>query len=559
MSDDQPRIEYFLYARKSSESEDRQVQSIDDQLDRLKDFALSKGLIIKKIYTEAKSAKKPNNRPLFDEMIARIEKGEAQGILCWQINRVSRNPIDSGRIQWLLQKGILKSIQTIDKEYRPEDNVLLFSVESGVANQFILDLSKNVKRGIESKLLKGNAPFLAPLGYLNDKTKDRGERDIIPDPDRFNVVRKMWDLMLTGNYTPPKILAIANNQWGFRTRKLKRIGDVPLSNSGIYKLFKSPFYAGIIEWSGRQYEGKHKAMITMEEYEHVQRLLGKAGRPCPQKHYFPFTGMILCGECGCSITAESKTKLLSSGKYGTYTYYHCSKRKKYIKCTQGRMVKDTELADQIEQKLEALTIAPEFLDMALEDINDPKNLEKGMSNDIVEMQQRTLLDSENQLKNLTGLRVRDLIGDEEFLRDRKDLQDKIFQLKEQMKQNVNKAEQFLELERRTFNFATYARIHFKNGAPEEQKEILGALGSNHSIIDKNLGISVYKWLLPIINEHSRIEADYRRLEPTNSLANKSKNRPFEAVRTQWLGVIQDVRTYWQGTKERFYIPNFVND
>jgi hypothetical protein len=153
------------------------------------------------------------------------------------------------------------------------------------------------------------------------------------------------------------------------------------------------------------------------------------------------------------------------------------------------------------------------------------------------MQQRTLLDSENQLKNLTGLRVRDLIGDEEFLRDRKDLQDKIFQLKEQMKQNVNKAEQFLELERRTFNFATYARVHFKNGAPEEQKEILGALGSNHSIIDKNLGISVYKWLLPIINEHSRIEADYRRLEPMNNLANKSKNRPFEAVRTQWLGPV----------------------
>src|SRR3990170_7700459 len=125
------KIKYFLYARKSSESEDRQVQSIDDQINRLKKFASDLNLNIKKTYTEAKSAKKPNNRPLFDEMIQRIENGDADGILCWQINRLSRNPIDSGKISWLLQQGILKSIQTIDRQYLPEDNVLLFAVEAG--------------------------------------------------------------------------------------------------------------------------------------------------------------------------------------------------------------------------------------------------------------------------------------------------------------------------------------------------------------------------------------------------------------------------------------------
>src|SRR3990167_10362580 len=136
------KIKYFLYARKSSESEDRQVQSIDDQTNRLKKLAQDLHLDIKKTYIEAKSAKKPNNRPIFDEMIQRIENGDANGILCWQINRLSRNPIDSGKLSWLLQQGTLKSIQTIDRQYLPDDNVLLFSVESGSANQFILDLSK---------------------------------------------------------------------------------------------------------------------------------------------------------------------------------------------------------------------------------------------------------------------------------------------------------------------------------------------------------------------------------------------------------------------------------
>jgi len=262
------KIRYFLYARKSSESEDRQVQSIDDQTDRLKRLAQDLNLNIKKIYIETKSAKKPNNRPIFNEMIQKIENGEADGILCWQINRLSRNPIDSGKLQWLLQQGILKSLQTIDKQYLPDDNVLLFSVESGSANQFILDLSKNVKRGMLRKLEKGWQTGIAPLGYLNDKEN----KIIIIDPERFNLIRKMWGLMLTGNYTPPKILDIANNEWGFTTRKFKRMGGNSLSRSGIYKIFTNLFYIGIIENNGVQYEGKHKRMITLEEYDRVQIL-----------------------------------------------------------------------------------------------------------------------------------------------------------------------------------------------------------------------------------------------------------------------------------------------
>src|SRR3989338_9769430 len=86
---------YCLYARKSSESDDRQVQSIDDQIDRLKKLANARRLKIKKVLTESKSAKKPYNRPVFTDMMDRIKKGEASGILCWQFNRLSRNSIDS--------------------------------------------------------------------------------------------------------------------------------------------------------------------------------------------------------------------------------------------------------------------------------------------------------------------------------------------------------------------------------------------------------------------------------------------------------------------------------
>src|SRR3989338_71185 len=232
MTQNSTKIRYFLYARKSSESEDRQVQSIDDQTNRLKELADRLELNIKEILSESKSAKKPNNRPVFDKMLERIENGEADGILCWQINRLSRNPVDSGKLSWLLQQSTIKAIQTIDRLYLPDDNVLLFSMESGVANQYIIDLSKNTKRGLQSRLERGLPNGVVPQGYLNDKEN----KTVINDPGRFNLVRKMWDLMLTGNYTPPKVLNIANEEWGYRTRKFKRIGGDQMSKSSIYAI-----------------------------------------------------------------------------------------------------------------------------------------------------------------------------------------------------------------------------------------------------------------------------------------------------------------------------------
>ena len=81
--------------------------SIDDQVYRLSELARNCNLNVTKIFKESKSAKKPNNRPIFKDMLRRIERGEADGIICWQINRLSRNPVESGEISWLLQQDII--------------------------------------------------------------------------------------------------------------------------------------------------------------------------------------------------------------------------------------------------------------------------------------------------------------------------------------------------------------------------------------------------------------------------------------------------------------------
>ena len=108
MNQDKTTIKYFLYARKSSESDDKQVQSIDDQINRLTKLAGDYGLTIAKVFKEAHSAKTPNERPVFNNMLERIDKGEANGLLWWQINRRAGKRVDGAGGRGVVQKGGVK-------------------------------------------------------------------------------------------------------------------------------------------------------------------------------------------------------------------------------------------------------------------------------------------------------------------------------------------------------------------------------------------------------------------------------------------------------------------
>ena len=393
-------IKYFVYCRKSSEDEDRQILSIDSQIEALKELSQKFGLKIVETFTESKSAKAPG-REVFSEMIKRIENNEAQGILCWKLDRLARNPVDEGKIKWLLQSEVLKHIKTPEKDYYPDDNVLITSVEFGVANQYIKDLSKNVKRGLKTKLQMGWYPSYAPLGYLNTKFKEKGENKIFKDPERFEIVKQMWQLMLTGNYTPPQILKIVNKEWNFKTRTTKKYISKSLSRSGIYQIFTNPFYYGWFDYprgSGNWYKGEHESMISEEEYDRVQAILGRKGKPRPKKHIFAFTGLMRCGSCGAGITAEEKFKKQKNGNLHHYIYYHCTKRIN-PDCTE-KAIELKELNKQIDGFLEKISISERFRDWALKYLHEIRQDEAKATEDIVATKHKAYENIVKQLDNL---------------------------------------------------------------------------------------------------------------------------------------------------------------
>ena len=528
-----------MYLRKSTDSEDRQVQSIEDQKNELKHLIRQLDLNVVGTYQENMSAKNPG-RPEFNKMLAAIKKGKAQGIACWKINRLTRNPVDGGEIQWLLQSGVLKSIQTIGREYKTDDNVIVMSVEQGMANQYIIELGRDVRRGLHSKADKGWRPGLASIGYLNDHKGTKGEKELRVDEEKFPLVRKMWDLMLTGNYTVKQISDIVNEKWGLRTTYHSKQNKLSLSH--IYRIFTNPFYYGEFEYAGKVYQGKHKPMITPEEFDHVQKILGRKGKPRSKYKRLPFNGVIRCRKCDCFITADEKTKFIKSeNKTRSYIYHKCSKSKPGVRCEQ-RPLSSTELQRQINETLDTITIPQEYLEIALKYLNEENAIESTNRDVLLKNQQKALDECRKKIENLLEVYIssenfdKELISEEEFKEKKSILVKEKLRIQAELENTDKEADKWMELTEKTFKFATYAKHHFAIGDYEQKTAILQALGSDFILNDGKISFSLAEPYEFIAKNLEKIKLETGTIEPSEFASEKAKTAHLEAVSAVLSGI-----------------------
>jgi site-specific DNA recombinase len=567
---------YFIYCRKSTEAEDRQVLSIESQIRELEQLAAKLNLPIAEILTESKSAKEPG-RPVFNQMMQRLYRGEAAGILCWKLDRLARNPVDGGAIIWAIKQHGIRVMTSAQSYAREDDNIILMYIEFGMAQKYVDDLSKNVKRGLKTKTENGWYPGVAPAGYLNHTDQRTGENTLIKDPERFPLIRRMWDLMLTGHYTPPRILELASREWGFRTRPTRKMGGAPLSRSNLYKIFTKPFYCGRFEYpksSGRWYRGRHEPMVTEAEFDRVQTLLGRYGNPRPRSHFeFPFTGLIRCGECGRKVTAEEKHQLVCSHcqfkfayrsrdacpkcatpiekmmnpVFRQYTYYHCSKSWRPT-CHQ-KAVSAQELEKQIEEHLRRIQISKRFKDWALRYLHELHERECAARNDILQTQQKAFADCVRRIDNLVRLKTSpgnadgSLLSDVEYGRQRLALLKEKSVLEELLRDTGDRVQKWLVLAEQTFEFAGTVRTRFAKGDTGTKKEILTTIGSNLVLKDKMLSIEARKPFSLLETSPTPSGSEFDLIEPRNILATKGSNQAHEPSRLLLRGERDDVRTF----------------
>ena len=504
----QGEIRYFLYARKSSESEDRQMASIDSQIAELQKIADDMGLYVVDRFSESQSAKGPG-RPVFNQMVQRIQAGEADGILCWKLNRLARNPIDGGQVSWMLQQGVLKQIQTFGRAYYSTDNVLMMAVELGMANQFIRDLSVDTKRGLRAKAERGWYPTYATIGYKSNPLKFKGEKEIIVDEERFALVRKMWDLMLTGQYTPQKVWEVASGEWGLTTRQGNKI-----ARSSVYRIFSDPFYYGEFEYpKGTVHQGNHQPMITREEFDKVQFLLGKVSTR-PKTYDFALRGPIFCGECGAMITAEHKVKRQKNGKIHQYVYYHCTKRKD-ISCKQ-KVIEESKLEEQIAEKLGRFEIPSSFRKWAMSVLREQNKGEAATREKIMTTHRKEYDQVAKKLDNLIDLRAAGEITAEEFTHRKGILVKEKAHANELLQDADGRVDSWLDDVDEYLAFAERAVSEFNNGTLAKKKEILHALGSNLTLLDKIFSVHLPDSLKRLETAAPVAREIHDRFEPLNN-------------------------------------------
>ena len=529
MKQNDTKVKYILYCRKSAEGEDRQMLSLDDQEREL--VAMEKRENLKVVERFGGSEKGESHtafkrgRPIFNRVMQKIEAGKANGLLVWHANRIARNAFDGGWVITALDEGKLVEVKTPSRTYynTPDDKFFL-QLEFGIAKKSSDDSSVAVKRGLKTKVRMGWCPNRAPLGYLNTITKEKGANEITKDLERFDTVKRMWQMMITGNYTPPEILKVANKEWKFTTRTTKRMIGKPLSRSGIYRIFTNPFYYGWFEYAGELYKGNHEPMITEEEFDRVQKILGRDGKPRPKEHRFAFTGLMRCGNCGAMITAEEKIKRQKNGNVHTYIYYRCTKRKNE-NCPE-KTVRLEDLTAQIDILIKNLSISDKFKDWAIKYLHEIRQNEAKSNQDILINKQKTLSRITEQLQNLLLKYTspentnEEIMTSQELQAVKNNLLKQKAALENDLQAQGKAIEEWVTLSERTFNFARYARVWFANGNRETKRAIFAALGSHLIIQDQKLNVALHPYFKIIFNNLEAAEKELIKVRTSENTVNK---------------------------------------
>lgn len=515
------------YYRKSQESEDRQALSIPSQQQELQRKTIQLGLKIIKEYQESKSAKLPG-RPIFNQMLEEVKKGVAQSIIVWNPDRLSRNPVDTGLIIHYMDLGFIKEIITPSQKFinTPNDKFLL----NLLCSQAKLENDNrgiNSKRGMKTKAEMGWYPAPAPLGYLNTPNKNKGFKTIDIDPQKFHLVKQIFLEILKGRQAIEVYLE-ARDKWILTTKE-----NLPLPRSTFYSIIKNPLYSGQFEWpqeSGNWYTGKHQPMISQDEFNLVQKMLGNKGRPIQRTHIHDFTGLIKCS-CGYGITATKKTKhYKKTNRTAYYTYYHCSQKSRG-NCQQLRITQ-TELEQQFKNLLDKIYIHQDFLDWAKEWLSVIHQNQYKYHETVIESQQKALLAIEGQLNRLIDLRINNQITDAIFDLKKIQLEDKKKELQEKLDDTNNNSDKWKQKVESILDFAHHAAKKFKTGTRDEKRQILLNIGSNLVLDNKKIRIQLHnhyqllseqeKWSEKFSNwiepqEYTDILTQFPNLRPANPI------------------------------------------
>lgn len=537
------------YNRKSQDSEDKQVLSIPSQREEAEKLRHSLKIQDMVPYEDTKSALAPGLRTQFTNMIQDLRAGRRDSILCWKLDRLARNMYEGGEIIDLLQRGIIKAIITPQKVYLPSENALLMAVEFGSANQFSRDLSVNVKRGQTKKAKMGIPHGVAAIGFLNDKTEEKGNRKWLVDEIRLPIVKKLLELFLTGQYSGAQMYELAV-KISLTTPKHKRIGGKLISRSRIYEILKDSTYAGFFSYQGERYELDKDLprLITEEEHYRIIRILSGRNSPKTQTHQSAYTGFItspakefigadfkyqvIC-ECKHKFSYANKTHCpkcrkeigsINNPKYLEYELYYNVPQKK--KKQPVKYISQKEITKFLTEFTEYFTLSPALAEWSRRHVHELHDNEVEINLVFAESQKQRLEQLEKQKERYRHLLAEELIDKQEYEHDISKIKADAEKINKNSQNQVN----WLQEAETIIDLGSEMKKILLNGSIKAKREILSKLGSNLTWDEENLSISNRKPIQILIDGLIEAKRKNPQFEPENIVDTSSQNEVFEDVR-----------------------------
>lgn len=337
-------LKYCLYARKSTESDERQAMSIGSQIKEMKALAEREGLSIVETKQESFSAKSSGFRPIFNEMLHGLRNGEYNAILTWAPDRLARNAGDLGSLVDLMDMNRLQRIRTFGQVFNNTPNekflLMILGSQAKLEND---NRGINVKRGIRAKCEMGWRPGAAPIGYINRSYA--GVKEIVLDEERAPIIKEMFERSGLMNQSGRTIKDWLDSS-GFKTKAGKQ-----LSLSQIYRILTNPFYYGYFKYpqDGPLYKGLHQPIISKELFNNVRERINDIvpeNKAAWGSKKFPFKHLFYCGSCGSRLTVEEHFKPLKDGTKRRHVYYRCTKSTKDPNCKEPS-IKMNDITQQI--------------------------------------------------------------------------------------------------------------------------------------------------------------------------------------------------------------------
>ena len=415
---DRTKFKYVIYARKSSEDEQGQKNSIKDQIKECRQYAEIHQLNVVATIEESKSAKIANHRPRFNAMLADFKKGVYDGILAWHPDRLARNMLEAGIIIDMVDRNEIKDLQF--NQFQFDHNAagkMMLGMLFVFSKQYSDSLSERINRGERNNLDRGILGGTKKWGYRRDEDSGFYEPD-----ENFEFIQQAWHMRIYDKKGCPEIKQYLHSKNVKRKVKARNRYETIKSTSSLSNMFKDPFYYGApIQRDKTVHLSEHydfKPMITEEEYNMTQQIgyiknKNLAAIKGHERIFKPLVGMVYCAVCHSS-TPMSVTRSMPRDKSGYMLYFTCSNKAcpRKPKNIQAHYVWDQiiEIFDNLHLDEDAYNLYSQQINQfTAKKLGELRN-ERKSNNSIITSLRKQLDDQSVALENATSEALKDAIN-----------------------------------------------------------------------------------------------------------------------------------------------------